>query len=68
MTIQTDFDLLTIGRSNLPADRRHDRAAATEDRLLRSAGGSNDLFGGRAGRLAEAYRGRSAKVAAHFKA
>jgi uncharacterized protein (DUF488 family) len=42
--------------------------AATEDRLLGRAGGSDDLFGGRADRLAEAYRGRAGKVAAHFKA
>jgi uncharacterized protein (DUF488 family) len=42
--------------------------AATEDRLLRNVGGSDDLFGGRADRLAEAYRGRSTKVAAHLRA
>jgi uncharacterized protein (DUF488 family) len=42
--------------------------AATEDRLLGGAGGSSDLFGGRATRLAEAYRGRARRVAAHFGA
>jgi uncharacterized protein (DUF488 family) len=42
--------------------------AATEERLLGRAGGSNDLFGGRAARLAQAYRGRARTVAAHIKA
>jgi uncharacterized protein (DUF488 family) len=42
--------------------------AATEDRLLGRAGGPNDLFGGRAEALAQAYRARAGKVAAHFKA
>jgi hypothetical protein len=42
--------------------------AATEERLLARAGGSDDLFGTRATRLAEAHRGRARKVAAHFKA
>jgi uncharacterized protein (DUF488 family) len=42
--------------------------AATEERLLGRAGGSNDLFGGGAARLAQAYRGRARKVAAHIKA
>ena len=41
---------------------------ATEERLLGRAGGSNDLFGGRAEALAQAYRRRAAKVAARFKA
>jgi uncharacterized protein (DUF488 family) len=41
---------------------------ATEERLLGRAGGSNDLFGGRAEALAQAYRRRAGKVAAHFKA
>jgi uncharacterized protein (DUF488 family) len=41
---------------------------ATEERLLGGAGGSNDLFGGRAEALAQAYRHRAGKVAAHFKA
>jgi uncharacterized protein (DUF488 family) len=42
--------------------------AATEERLLGRAGGSDDLFGGRAERLAHAYQARAGKVAAHFKA
>jgi uncharacterized protein (DUF488 family) len=42
--------------------------AATEDRLMGRVGGSNDLFGDRTARLAQAYRGRAGKVAAHFKA
>jgi uncharacterized protein (DUF488 family) len=42
--------------------------AVTEERLLGRAGGSDDLFGGRAARLAQAYRDRTYKVAAHFKA
>ena len=42
--------------------------AATEERLLARAGGADDLFGTRATRLAEAYRERARKVAAHFKA
>jgi uncharacterized protein (DUF488 family) len=42
--------------------------AATEDRLLGRAGRSDDLFGGRAARLAQAHRDRVRKVAAHFKA
>jgi uncharacterized protein (DUF488 family) len=42
--------------------------AATEDRLLGRAGGSDDLFGGRGDRLAQAYRGRAGKVAAHLEA
>jgi uncharacterized protein (DUF488 family) len=41
--------------------------AATEDRLLGRACGSDDLFDGRADRLAEAYRVHARKVAAHFK-
>jgi uncharacterized protein (DUF488 family) len=42
--------------------------ALTEDRLLGHAGGSDDLFGGRADRLAQAYRDRAGKVAAPLKA
>jgi uncharacterized protein (DUF488 family) len=42
--------------------------AVTEDRLLGRMGESDDLFGGRATRLAAAYRGRVHKVAARFKA
>jgi uncharacterized protein (DUF488 family) len=42
--------------------------AATEERLLGRAGGADDLFGGRADRLAQAYRDRAGKVAAHLKA
>jgi uncharacterized protein (DUF488 family) len=43
--------------------------AATEDRLLGRTVGSDDLFGGgRAARLAQAYRARAGKVAAPFKA
>jgi uncharacterized protein (DUF488 family) len=42
--------------------------AATEDRLMGGAGGSDDLFGGRADRLAAAYQARAGKVAAHFRA
>jgi uncharacterized protein (DUF488 family) len=42
--------------------------ATTEERLLGRAGESDDLFGGRADRLAQAYRRRAGKVAAHFKA
>jgi uncharacterized protein (DUF488 family) len=41
---------------------------ATEDRLLGHAGGSDDLFGSRADRLAQAYRDRAGKVAAPLKA
>jgi uncharacterized protein (DUF488 family) len=41
---------------------------ATEERLLGDAGGSNDLFGGRAEALAQAYRRRAGKVSAHSKA
>jgi uncharacterized protein (DUF488 family) len=42
--------------------------AATEERLLARSGGSEDLFGDRAARLAEAYRRRAGTVAAHLKA
>jgi len=42
--------------------------AATQERLLGSSGGADDLFGIRAERLAAAYRARARKVAAHFKA
>ncbi len=42
--------------------------AATEERLLGRAGAADDLFGGRAARLAQAYRARARKVAAKFKA
>jgi uncharacterized protein (DUF488 family) len=42
--------------------------AATEERLLGRAGGADDLFGGHADRLAQAYRDRAGKVAAHLKA
>jgi uncharacterized protein (DUF488 family) len=42
--------------------------AATEERLLGRAGAADDLFGNRATRLAQAYRDRARKVAAHFKA
>ncbi|HEY6258835.1 MAG TPA: DUF488 domain-containing protein [Xanthobacteraceae bacterium] len=42
--------------------------AATEERLLGHLGGSVDLFASGADRLAEAYRRRARKVAAHFKA
>jgi uncharacterized protein (DUF488 family) len=42
--------------------------AATEERLLRRAGAADDLFSGRAARLAQAYRGRARKVAAKLKA
>jgi uncharacterized protein (DUF488 family) len=42
--------------------------AATEARLLGRARGSDDLFGDRAEALAQAYRHRSGKVAAHLKA
>jgi uncharacterized protein (DUF488 family) len=40
---------------------------ATEDRLLGRAAGSDDLFGGCAARLAQAYRDRARKVAARLK-
>jgi uncharacterized protein (DUF488 family) len=42
--------------------------AATEERLLGRSGGADDLFSGRAVRLAQAYRARAHKVAAHLKA
>ena len=42
--------------------------SATEERLLGRAGGSDDLFSGRAARLAAAYRARAHKVAAQLKA
>jgi hypothetical protein len=42
--------------------------AATEERLLGRAGAADDLFGGRAVRLAQAYRARARKVAAQLKA
>jgi uncharacterized protein (DUF488 family) len=42
--------------------------AVTEERLLGHAGAADDLFGGRAARLADAYRARARKVAAHVKA
>jgi uncharacterized protein (DUF488 family) len=42
--------------------------AATEERLLGRAGAADDLFGGRAVRLAQAYRARAHKVAAPLKA
>ena len=42
--------------------------AATEERLLGRAGAADDLFGGRAARLAQAYRARARKVAARLKA
>jgi uncharacterized protein (DUF488 family) len=42
--------------------------AATEERLLAQAGGAGDLFATRATRLAEAFRWRARKVAAHLKA
>lgn len=40
--------------------------AATEERLLATAGGSPDLFGNRDLRLADAYRRRTRKVAARM--
>jgi uncharacterized protein (DUF488 family) len=42
--------------------------ALTEERLLGRAGGAEDLFGDRAARLAQAYRARARKAAAHIKA
>jgi uncharacterized protein (DUF488 family) len=42
--------------------------AATEERLLGRAGAADDLFGNRAAKLAQVYRDRARKVAAHFKA
>ena len=42
--------------------------AATEGRLLGPSGAADDLFGGGADRLAEAYRARARKVAAHLVA
>lgn len=42
--------------------------AVTEERLMGRAAGPDDLFGGRAARLAQAYRARARKVAAHLKA
>ena len=42
--------------------------ADTEERLLGRSGGADDLFGGRADRLAQAYRHRARKVAAHLQA
>jgi uncharacterized protein (DUF488 family) len=42
--------------------------AVTEERLMGRAAGPDDLFGGRAARLAQAYRARAHKVAAHLKA
>ena len=47
-------------------DGRIEPHAATEKRLLRLAGGENDLFGD-PGRLAEAYRRRAHAVAARLK-
>jgi uncharacterized protein (DUF488 family) len=41
---------------------------ATEERLLGRAGAADDLFGGRASRVAQAYRARARKVAAKLKA
>jgi uncharacterized protein (DUF488 family) len=57
---------LTLG--HILVDGTMEPHAGTEERLLGRAGGSDDLFGGRAARLAQAYRARSAKVAAHLKA
>jgi uncharacterized protein (DUF488 family) len=42
--------------------------AATEERLLGRAGAADDLFGGRAVRLTQAYRARALKVAARLMA
>ena len=48
-------------------DGRIEPHAATEKRLLRLAGGENDLFGDPDARLAEAYRRRAHAVAARLK-
>ena len=50
------------------ADGAIEPHAVTEERLLGRAGGLDDLFGDRAARLAQAYRARARKVAAHLKA
>ncbi|HEY4407737.1 MAG TPA: DUF488 domain-containing protein [Xanthobacteraceae bacterium] len=50
------------------ADGTIEPHAATEERLLGRAGLSDDLFEDRATQLAQAYRDRARKVAAHLKA
>jgi uncharacterized protein (DUF488 family) len=57
-----------LGLGHILVDGTIEPHAATEERLLGRAGGSDDLFGGRAASLAQAYRDRAHKVAAHFKA
>jgi uncharacterized protein (DUF488 family) len=57
---------LTLG--HILVDGTMEPHAATEERLLGRAGGADDLFSGRAARLAQAYRARAHKVAAQLKA
>jgi uncharacterized protein (DUF488 family) len=57
-----------LGLGHILVDGTIEPHAATEERLLGRAAGSDDLFGGRAASLAQAYRDRARKVAAHFKA
>jgi hypothetical protein len=57
-----------LGLGHILVDGTIEPHAVTEGRLLGRAGGSDDLFGGRAASLAQAYRDRAHKVAAHFKA
>jgi uncharacterized protein (DUF488 family) len=56
---------LTLG--HILVDGTIEPHAATEERLLGPAGAADDLFGSRADRLAQAYRARTRKVAAHLK-
>jgi len=49
-------------------DGRIEPHSETEERLLALAGGADDLFTSRTDRLAQAYRQRAAKVAAHLSA
>jgi uncharacterized protein (DUF488 family) len=56
-----------LGLGHILVDGTIEPHAVTEDRLLARAGGADDLFGTRASRLAEAYRARAGKVAAHFR-
>jgi len=64
MTRPAACDLLTIGHSNLTADRF---VALLKDAGV-TAGGDADLFRDRAERLAHAYRRRAQAVAARIKA
>jgi uncharacterized protein (DUF488 family) len=55
-----------VAVGHILVDGTIEQHSETEDRLLAHAGGSDDLFMSRADRLAQAYRDRTAKVAARL--